>query len=187
MTAPTRAEIEERLRDLVVSEFDRRVVEASRRLPRQCVHHVEHALDDRKYTEDVALGGDEPNPNYNRITRGPWLPVVQTIGLCGLNIDDPESWNGTTCDEPIDAQRCPYFTPRWTRKNLVAQFKTDFEDLDWVRRSHPEVAALMWVLGRAEAPKLPWWKRIILRFRRIQLEPKQPPFNVEKLLEPPKG
>ncbi len=177
-TAPTRQQIVNRLRDMLVSEFDRRVVETSRRLPRRCQHHVLHTLDRRKVFEE------EPNPEYNRITKGPGLPVLQVIGLCGLSIDNSEEWNGTICEEPEDAQRCPYFNPKGDKQTLLTEFSRDVRDPEWIRTNLPGAYELMWVLWDYCPPPLPWWKRLLFWTKRITLEPQLPPFDVAKLLEP---
>ena len=101
----TQSEIENRIRYLLSEALDRQVKEASRRLPVLCKHNYQHSLDTRR------LVHGELNSNFNRITTECGDEVAQKIGLCFLGSEDPEQWGGTICDDPIDAQKCPYFNP----------------------------------------------------------------------------
>jgi hypothetical protein len=175
----TQSELEERIRTLLSEELSARVVLAGKRLPRLCVHNHRHTLDVRKKVED------EVNVIYNRITTGPHLPVLQTIGLCMLGSDDPESWAGDICEDPIDAQRCPYFSSKLDKQELWRLFTEQVGDIDWLRNNMPEVHALLWVLGaQKQTQRLPWWRRLWFRLRRISLEPLIPTEDITKLLPP---
>lgn len=175
----TEEDVRERLQALLVEELDRRLKEASERLPQRCVHNFRHTLDSRKQ-----VGGD-PNEEYNRITDKKGLPVVQTIGLCMLGSENPETWGGTICEEPLDAKRCPLFTPSKGKDTLLREFSEQLQDLDWVRETHPEIHALLWVLGEIKLPAIPWWKRLLLKFKVIRIEPVVPSIDPTKLLGPP--
>lgn len=164
----TAEEVQGRIRSLLLQEFDRRVAEAEQRLPCNCTHNHRQALDSRK-----ELAGDA-NEGYNRINRK-HLPLVPTIGLCLLGSDDPETWKGDICDDPIDAQRCPYFSSLSSKDSLLAAFKEQVEDVFWVQTHLPEVHALLWVLNESSANfQLPWWKRCLFWFLRLRTEPVQP-------------
>ena len=176
----TDTEVQDRIRLLLSHELDRRVNEGRLRLPHKCVHNHRHSLDVRKEIE--VEGERESNPDYNRV--GPTnveirqglqrhLPV---IGLCMLGSEDPEQWAGTICEDPIDAQRCPYYTTTITRESVEQEFKQHLQDLDWVRVNLPEVYGLLWALGSDTMPKLPWWKA--LWFRLVQIRP-------DALIKPP--
>ena len=158
-------EIQSRIHTLLLAELDRRVAEASQRLPNRCQNNHRQALDSRK---EVA---GEANDGYNRADRR-HLPVVQTIGLCMLGADDPTEWQGDICDEPADAQRCPHFTPTRTKDDVLEEFRREVEDEGWLTANLPAVAALLWVVDEA-APNyhLPWWKRLWFRFLRLRTEP----------------
>ena len=161
----TQQDVQDKLRALLVAELDRRVVIAHKRLPVRCVHNHRQQLDPRKNMED------EPNPSYNRIDRRR-LPVVNEMGLCMLGSENPEEWPGTICEDPIDAQRCPDFTPIQTKEEMLAGFTEQLKDAEWVSENLPDVQALLWVLDDAPANyHLPWWKRIAYRFLRIRVEP----------------
>lgn len=150
----TDKEIQTRLRELVAMELDRRVEEACARLPHHCRHNHRQPLDVRK-----SVAGD-PNPDYNRL-EGKGLPV---IGLCLLGADDPTQWKGTICEDPIDAQRCPYYDPTVTKLAVEQEFYACLKDQEWLRSNIPEAHALLWVLDRqVRAEDLPWWKRIWFR------------------------
>lgn len=157
------SEIRARVRALLVQELDRRVEEATRRLPHLCQHNHRQALDTRKNVEG------EANGTYNRVSpNGKSLP---TIGLCMLGAEDPETWGGTICEDPIDAQRCPYFVSRQTKEEILHGFYQDLTTLGWVPEHMPELAGLFWVLDEGYQIQLPWWKRLWFRLLRIRVEP----------------
>lgn len=137
------SEVEDRLRAVLVAELERRL--SREVLPHLCVNNHRQPLDHRKRVYG------EPNPTYNQISAGVEdhvsLPVVQTIGLCLLGAEDPASWPGTICEEPIDAQRCPHFAYRQKRSEVYEQFAANLQDPAWVEHSLPEAQALLWVLG----------------------------------------
>ena len=176
----TESEVEGFVRDLVCKELDRRVAEASERLPHLCINNYRHPLDQRKQVEG------EENENYNRITDKVGLPVIQTIGLCLLSSEDPTEWGGTICEEPIDAKKCPYFNPAKGKDTLLPELEKELKNPDWLRENLPEVFALLWVLGDFKL-KVPWWKRLLFRFLRIKIEPVLPKLDAQKLLPPPEG
>jgi hypothetical protein len=159
--ARTSTEIADRVRYLLVRELDRRVQLSVQRLPGHCTHNYRHALDVRKTVDG------EPNVNYNRIG----LPVVQTIGLCMLGKENPEEWNGTICEDPVDAQRCPYFTGKVTKEQIRLDFETQVRDAKWLEVNLPEVYGLLWTLDRNAVVQLPWWKRLWFWFLRVRVEP----------------
>lgn len=161
----TESEVQDRIRYLLTLEVDRRVAEASVRLPHRCQHNRRHPLDVRK---DIA---GERNAQYNRVA-GKELPV---IGLCMLGAEDPTSWPGTICEDPIDAKRCPFFTPVISKEGVEEQFNTQIRDLEWVSQNLPEVYGLLWALGSVTMPRLPWWKALLFRFLRIRPDPLVPP------------
>ena len=172
----TKSEVEVRIKELVCAELDRRVTEASERLPTRCVNNYRHPLDTRKQLE----GG--PNPEYNRITDKQGLPVIQTIGFCLLNCDDPENWEGTICEEPIDAKKCPDFKPMKIKADILPDLARELKDSDWVRGNLPELFALLWVLGVVQELRVPLWKRVQLYLTRVRLEPVTPKIDTSKLL-----
>lgn len=141
------AEVRLRVRELVTAELKRRLDESNERLPHRCTHNYRHVLDTRK----VLVG--EPNEKYNRIGDVRHLPLSQSMGLCMLGAEDPEQWKGDLCDEPIDAQRCPYFNPLKDDQKITAEFATHLKDPAWVETNLPAVSALIWVAGTDEAPK----------------------------------
>jgi hypothetical protein len=171
----TKSEVEIRIKELVCAELDHRVAEASERLPTRCMHNYRHPLDTRKQLEG------ESNPEYNRITDKQNLPVIQTIGFCLLNCEDPKNWDGTICEEPIDAKKCSDFKQSRTKADILPDLARDLRDVDWVR-DHPELFALLWVLGAVEELKIPVWKRIWFFFIRVRLEPVTPKIDTTKLL-----
>jgi len=149
----TDEEIRGRVRELVKAELKRRLDAAHEKLPHRCEHNHRHALDSRKET----LG--EPNERYNRIQDARHLPLSQTMGLCMLGASDPEQWGGNICDDPIDAQRCPYFKPREDDKSIMDEFSASLKEPAWVEAHLPDVAALLWVAGgsveQRDEPKEP--------------------------------
>jgi len=158
MPMRSETEVQDRIRHLLTLELDRLVAKATARLPHQCIHNHRQPLDVRKEIEG------EANPDYNRIERR--LPV---IGLCMLGAEDPTQWNGTICEDPIDAQRCPYYTdPKSNREVVEGTFHAQLQDLRWVEANMPEVYGLLWALGSETMPQLPWWKTIWFRLLRIR-------------------
>jgi hypothetical protein len=142
-------EVEVRVRELLGAELKRRL--SRERLPCLCVHNHQQPLDYRK-----SVYG-EVNHHYNRISREEetpdgarvTLPVVQKIGLCMLGSESVDSWQGTICDEPIDAQRCPYFEFKEARSQVYEGFVSDVSDPAYVEASLPAVHSLLWVLGQS--------------------------------------
>jgi hypothetical protein len=176
------SEITDRVQQLLAKEMQRRLSDAAERLPVRCVHNYRHSLDQRKQVEG------QPNENYNRITDHRSLPVLQTIGLCMLGSEDVTEWPGTICEEPLDAKRCPYFTPKQNPEVLYRAFLDQLKNGDWIRDNLPAAHALLWVLLKEErVPKVPWYRRLWSWFslRRLRVEPVLPPFDAEKLLGPP--
>jgi hypothetical protein len=174
----TESEVEGFVRNLICNELDRRVAEASERLPHLCINNYRHPLDQRKQIEG------EENDNYNRITDKVGLPVIQTIGLCLLESEDPTEWGGTICEEPIDAKKCPYFTPAKDKDTLLSELELELQNLDWVRDNLPGVFSLLWVLENFKL-EIPWWKRFLFKFLRIKIEPVLPKIDAQKLLPAP--
>lgn len=167
------SDVQDRIRFLLTGELDRRVQDATARLPHKCVHNHRQPLDVRK---EIA---GERNPDYNCVAEtyevedehGEKIPAqrhLPVIGLCMLGSEDPTAWAGAICEDPIDAQRCPYFTATETKDTVHAAFHTDLQDLDWVREHMPEVYGLLWSLGSETMPTLPWWKVIWFKFLRIR-------------------
>lgn len=170
------AEIRARLEEVVSAEVTRRVELITERLPHKCTHNHRHPLDARKWA------GGEINESYNRISTGRGLPVLQSVGLCMLGSESPEDWNGTICDEPIDAKRCPFFSPSTTKEDVLKELNAQLQDEAWVRENMPEAHGLLWVLGEMSLPKMSWWRRFLLRFVRPKLAPPDSPFDSQKLL-----
>lgn len=141
----TEAEVQDHIRLLLDQEFERRAIEAATKLPRRCVHNHRQPLDSRKQVNG------EGNEDYNRIVKN-GLPVVQTIGLCMYGSTDPTNWNGTICEDPIDAQRCPLFTPKVTREEIQQALEGQIRDIEWVKVNLPEVHALLWTLDSNKLP-----------------------------------
>lgn len=172
-------QIEDRIRFLLCEELNARVALARTRLPHLCTHNHRQPLDVRKRVED------EANELYNRITSGPRLPVVQTIGLCMLGAENPEDWAGTICEDPIDAQRCPVFNPKLDKKYIWRLFSSQIKDPEWLRDNMPEVYSLMWSLNTdVNQVELPWWKRLWFWCLRVRVEPLRPTEDITKLLPP---
>lgn len=156
-------EIEERLRAIVIAELQRRLEREV--LPHLCSHNRRQPLDHRR-----TIYG-EPNESYNRISAGVEdgvsLPVLQTIGLCMLGSESPETWAGTICEEPLDAQRCPYFVYKTTRAEVYREFVANLQDPMWVETHLPAAHSLLWVLNAPLkiAPKPTIWGRMWRKIR----------------------
>lgn len=164
-------EVQDRIRYLLTQELDRRVADAQARLPHKCRHNYRHPLDVRRNV----MG--EPNDQYNRITDARHLPM---LGLCMLGAEDPTEWQGNICEDPIDAQRCPFFNPIDTKESLSLEFQQQIKDLDWLTANMPEVAGLLWALGSTVLPQLPWWKLLWFRFLRIRPDPLALPADIQE-------
>lgn len=165
-------EIQIRARELVAAELERRRQEAQLRLPHRCTHNHRQLLDVRPTVDG------EPNPTYNRVLSD----GTQTIGLCMLGSENGEEWSGTICEDPVDAQRCPYYTPAKSLKELMAEAQQELTDPEWLTANMPELASLLWVLEDSALPRLPWVRRLMLNFRRFKVEPLKPSVDLIKLL-----
>jgi hypothetical protein len=172
----TKSEVEARIKELVCAELDRRVAEASERLPTRCVHNYRHPLDNRKQLEG------EPNPGYNRITDNSGLPVINTIGFCLIGCTDPENWEGTICEEPIDAKKCGIFKTKMGKADILPMLASDLKNADWVQGNLPELFSLLWVLDVVQELRVPLWKRVLFWFLRVRLEPVAARVDTSKLL-----
>jgi hypothetical protein len=156
------SEIRDRVRGILVEELDRRVAEAARRTPTNCIHNLRQPLDVRKTIDG------EPNPHYNTMSPS------QSIGLCMLGAENPEEWKGDVCEDSVDAQRCPNFAPRLDKNAVLSEFESQLRNPEWVLTNFPTVAALIWVLNSGpEDLSLPWWKRLLYYFLKINVEPLQ--------------
>ena len=162
-------EVQARARWYIETELERRLSQASRRLPVLCQHNHRQALDTRKHVEG------EPNPDYNKQT-GP------TIGLCMLG-SDGGIWQGTVCEDDIDAQTCVYFAPVFTKDNVLAQFREELADVSWVEANMPTLYELLWVLSDFTPPAPRLWFRLWCFFMRIKLEPVRPRLNPVDMLD----
>lgn len=168
----TEHEVSDKVRALLRTELRRRLERSP--LPALCQHNHRQPLDYRK-----SVYG-EPNGAYNRISAGAEsgiaLPVLQTIGLCMLGADSPESWAGTICEEPLDAQRCGYFKHKVSREQIYESFRTEVQDLAWLAEHLPAVSVLLWVLGGAVTVAEPasvvgrLWAWLLRRFGRRPAE-----------------
>lgn len=159
----TQAEIYDRLRFLIVRELDRRVEEATQRLPHLCIHNKQHRIDAHKQVDG------ERNYQYNRIdAKNP-----QIMGLCMYGAENPEEWLGDICEDEIDAKRCSWFEPIRSQRALIEHFKFQLQIGMWVEDNMPDVAQLLWVLGEGERfyRGIPWWKLLWYKFLRIRVEP----------------
>jgi hypothetical protein len=159
----TADEIHDRIRFLITRELDRRVEEATQRLPHLCRHNKQHSIDARKQVDG------ERNYQYNRIdTKNP-----QLMGLCMYGAENPEEWPGDICEDEIDAKRCPWFEPLRSKKALIEHFQIQLQTGMWMEDNMPEVAQLLWVLGDGDRAYrgIPWWKHLWYRFLRIRVEP----------------
>ncbi len=152
-------EIEGRITQALHEELQRRTHPSP--LPHLCRHNHRQPLDTRK----TILG--EANPTYNRVA----LPVISTIGLCMLGSERPDQWKGDICEDPIDAQRCPYYEYRFTPTEVHSQLRADLGEEGWLQKHMPGVHSLLWVLGsslvvkachRPETPRLGLWARFRL-------------------------
>ena len=168
--------IEERLRQLLAEELDRRLKEASTRLPRLCTHNHQQPLDVRR------LVHGETNDYHNRIARDDGSSVGQTLGLCMYGASSPEEWPGNICEDPIDAQRCPLFTPILSKDIIWKAFEHEVRDIEWLRKSMPEAYALFWVLEGSDIPRLSWWRRFLFRIHVIRIERITKIEKIERLL-----
>jgi hypothetical protein len=163
-------EVQDRIRFLLTQELDRRVSDACARLPHKCKHNHRQPLDVRKQV------AGEPNTNYNRTTVDDTSPRrLPMIGLCMLGAEDPTQWGGTICEDPIDAQRCPYFDPTDTKASVQEQFQSQIQDLVWLEASLPQVYGLLWALDSGKVPALPWWKLLWFRLLRVRPDPIRTP------------
>ena len=166
------SEIQDHIRHLLTLEFERRVEEASSKLPQRCVYNHRHQLDSRKQVEG------EVNEAYNKLIS----PELPTIGLCMYGAANPEEWPGNICEDPIDAQRCPLFTPKETPDMIRAQLEGQIRDIRWVQENLPDVHALLWVIDSDKLPDttvssqevvytLPRWKLFLCRLLGIKTSP----------------
>lgn len=143
----TEAEVSARVRDLLVLVLSERIDAAEKRLPGNCKFNHRHPIDERRNVD-----GD-PNPDYNQIK--PAARRGRTIGLCMYGAENPTEWPGTICEDSADAAGCPWFTPRQTRDEIVAEFQQHIKDPLWLDENLPKVHTLRWVLDDNQEPTVP--------------------------------
>jgi hypothetical protein len=99
-----------------------------------------------------------------------------------LGSNDYQNWNGTICEDPIDAQRCPYFQLKVTKNDIWQEFRQQLADQEWLQDNLPEVATLLWCLEEKSSP-IGWWTRLRFRLFRVKTPPVLPQQTVslEKL------
>lgn len=155
----TDIEVQDRIRFLLSEELGRRFAVVDEKLPHKCQHNHRQPLDVRKEIDgDTNLDYNRVGPTPDEIKAGVDRLHLPVMGLCMLGSEDATQWTGNICEDPIDAQRCPYYSPTITRETLQAEFREQLQDLEWVRVNLPEVYGLLWALGSETLPKLPWWK-----------------------------
>lgn len=172
--------IRDRIRFLLAEAIEKRVAEVTKRLPRLCKHNYRHGLDTRRQVYG------EANESFNRITLASGDDVTQNLGLCMLGAENPEEWPGTICEDPVDAQRCPYFDPIVSKEIIWRDFHAMLQEPELLRAELPEVYGLLWALdGYTSYLRLPWWKRLWFWFLRVRIEPLTPmPADIAQLLLP---
>lgn len=152
-------EIHRQVESLVNHHFEDQVQEKTRRLPNNCVHHLNHNIDVRERVNG------ERNPAYNRLDGKIGLEVV---GLCMYGSEDKESWPGNICEDELDAIRCPLFTPLQSVGEIKEEFENQLKDPHWVKEKLPEVAALLWVTAGTRIMKPSLGSRILARILLIR-------------------
>ena len=178
-------EVWARARALVNAELERRLVEASKRLPHLCTFNHRQPLDVRPTIEGAV------NAGYNTVS----YHHGQTIGLCMLGAqkvdgrwmvagsDQEEAkWAGTICEDPIDAQRCPYFESAVSKETVLNEILNDLANSEWLTQNMPELQVLLWVLDEEAPPRFSWLERLRMHFRVVSLEPLQPSVDPLQLL-----
>jgi len=104
-----------------------------------------------------------------------------------LNSENPEEWQGTICEDPIDAKRCPFFTALQTKESLFREFVSQTSNPEWLELNMPGVHELLWAAGISQTLAIPWWKRVLLWFKRIRIEPVITVPDLTPLLSAPKN
>ncbi len=99
-----------------------------------------------------------------------------------LGSNDPEEWQGTICEDPIDAQRCPFYTTMVNELEVLETLRQDLANPEWLGQNMPELSALLWVLDSQSLPSLSWFRRFLLKFRSFKIEPLRPAPDPAKLL-----
>lgn len=156
------------IRAEVLRLWEDRVKASTERIPHNCTHNHRQPLDLDSHIEG------ELNPGYNRIQREEpgdgkvHLRMIPEIGICLYKADSVSDWAGTICDEPVDAARCPYFTPTETTETLWSKFLEDISNPLWVGKEAPRLSALLWVIDKSPKFALtsylpPWWVRAVWR------------------------
>lgn len=145
------AQLIDRIKVLLVAEWERRVLVRGTRTPEACRNHHWQDLNLRNTADGT------PNDAYNRVA----VEGGTRTGLC-LYGSRTEEWSGTLCEDAVDAQRCPHFDPLWSPGLMYADYLLDLADLEWVSSSLAEVQILSWALETLPAPPAPSWVRRVL-------------------------
>jgi len=87
--------------------------------------------------------------------------VVDHVGLCMLNSEDPSSWEGNICETVADARFCQYFSPRYNKQDIYVEFMEKISDPEVLQHEFRDMYMLRWVLGEeANLPKLSFLDKI---------------------------
>jgi len=77
---------------------------------------------------------------------------VQHTGLCMLNSDQPDAWEGRICETSADARFCPFFTAKETKQEVYDDFMSKVTDPEFIQHELRDLYILQWVLGEQEVP-----------------------------------
>lgn len=160
-----------RLRERYLRQYLRRHFE---RRPEACAHNHGHRPNLLPYrTSDVET---ELEVAPRKVTT---LLVLNdrhdSVRVCLLGLEDPETWEGDVCETAERAGRCPHFKPRLTLDEATRDFDALMADDRKVLKLYPDVAMLQWVLGvrmaKVRRGLMEWLRGLIFRRKMRELPP----------------
>ena len=121
-------EIRSKLNQLLGRNLEKSFQKKLGKKPHNCVHnHVQSSL---------------VNKN-NKIE-------VEHTGICMLNSENPDAWEGRICETVADARFCPYFTARYDKQKVYEEFMSKVSDVDSLQHEFRDLFILQWVLGEVD-------------------------------------
>jgi len=108
-----------------------------------------------------ALRRKPHNCHFNRVHT-----VIQNgksveIPICVAGVERPD-WKVDICDSNQQAKTCPIFLLKQDKKAIEKEFDEQCQDTEWLKKEHPDLYLLSWVLDGVSVMRLTLKQRVLL-------------------------